>query len=179
MFDQFKEHLNEIIAIAESCPEIYKVPCFRALAREVVRSSVPQPAVANQRESGATSGVNGDASIFVRQHDLQDRDIARVYHRDGDAYAIIVRDLKVKPKSHRQLRLALLMGASGLLVGVDGVVERQALMELCRKYAAFDSANFASNMKDHRDLLLAKGDSWVLTVPGQERAGEVIKELAS
>ena len=179
MFDHFKEHLNEILVIAESCPEAYKVPCFRILASELVRSSVPQPAAANGRESASPRVLNGGASIFVRQYDLEDHDISRVYHHDGDAYSIIVRDLKVKPKSQKQLRLALLLGAGGLLAGVDGVVEKQVLMELCKKYAAFDSANFAANIRDHRDLLLAKGDAWVLTVPGQERASEVIKELAS
>ena len=51
-------------------------------------------------------------------------------------------------------------------------------MELCKKYDAYDSSNFAMHMKKQKSLFLAKGDNWSLTKPGEKRAGEVIKELS-
>ena len=90
-----------------------------------------------------------------------------------------VKDLKEKTNSKKQVKLALLLGVGGLLVGGQPVFSKERLIEVCREYGAYDAPNFASHMKKQRDMFIAQGNDWSLTVPAQQRAAEAIKELAS
>ena len=74
--------------------------------------------------------------------------------------------------------MALLMGVREFLNTGEAFFSRDSLIELCKKYSVYDYSNFAKHMTKNKDLFLAKGDGWVLTVPGQEKAASVIKELA-
>ncbi len=115
--------------------------------------------------------------MLIDQEVSQD-ELQRIFHRDGSSYNIIVGDLKVKPPAHKQIKLALLLGMKSLLETSEPTVAKDSLVELCRQYSAYDSPNFASNMKKNKQLFLTKGNGWVLTVPGQQEASKVIKELA-
>jgi hypothetical protein len=124
-----------------------------------------------------TTGERG--AIFLDQHQLPGASISRVYHLDGNSYRIIVKDLKEKTNSKKQVKLALLLGVGGLLAGGQPVFSKERLIEACREYGAYDAPNFASHMKKQRDMFIAQGNEWSLTVPAQQRAAEAIKELAS
>ena len=124
-----------------------------------------------------TTGERG--AIFLDQYQLPGAAISRVYHLDGNSYRIIVKDLKEKTNSKKQVKLALLLGVGGLLAGGQPVFSKERLIEACREYGAYDAPNFASHMKKQRDMFIAQGNEWSLTVPAQQRAAEAIKELAS
>ena len=98
---------------------------------------------------------------------------------DGGSYRIIVKDLKERTNSKKQIKLALLLGVGGLLAGGQPVFSKERLIEVCREYGAYDGPNFASHMKKQRDMFIAQGNEWSLTVPAQQRAAEVIRELAT
>ena len=195
MFENVSEHLDEAVRLAERCPEKYQIPCFQALIRVLAQSdSLPS----NGGEGNPINGV-GDAAaslangaytpdrqqagnrgpIFLEQHQIPGASISRVYHLDGDSYRIIVKDLKEKTNSKKQVKLALLLGVGGLLAGGQPVFTKERLIEVCREYGAYDAPNFASHMKKQRDMFIAQGNEWSLTVPAQQRAAEAIKELAS
>ena len=198
MFENVAEHLDEAVRLAERCPEKYQIPCFQALIRVLARSdSLPL----NSGDGHSIHGV-GDATgfhangpysdggldrkqpgdrgpIFLEQHQIPSASISRVYHLDGDSYRIIVKDLKEKTNSKKQVKLALLLGVGGLLAGGQPVFSKERLIEVCREYGAYDAPNFASHMKKQRDMFIARGNEWSLTVPAQQRAAEAIKELAS
>ena len=206
MFENVAEHLDEAIRLSERCPEKFQVPCFQALIRVLAQSDSP-PSIREQDGVGqgrgrSFSGVgdppassfNGSdsdsgsgrqrraedrGSLFLNQHQISDASISRVYHLDGDSYRIIVKDLKEKTTSKKQIKLALLLGVGGLLAGGQPVFSKQRLIEVCREYGAYDGPNFASHMKRQRDMFIAQGNEWSLTVPAQQRAAEAIKELAS
>ena len=124
-----------------------------------------------------TTGERG--AIFLDQHQLPGAAISRVYHLDGNSYRIIVKDLKEKTNSKKQVKLALLLGVGGLLAGGQPVFSKERLIQVCREYGAYDAPNFASHMKKQRDMFIAQGNEWSLTVPAQQRAAEAIKELTS
>jgi len=200
VFENVAEHLDEAVRLAERCPEKYQIPCFQALIRVLAQSdSLPA-----QNGNGAAHNLagNGEAStsfsngsylspsptgqqpnergpIFLDQHQIPEPSISRVYHLDGDSYRIIVKDLKEKTNSKKQVKLALLLGIGGLLAGGQPVFSKERLIEVCREYGAYDAPNFASHMKKQRDMFIAQGNDWSLTVPAQQRAAEAIKELAS
>ena len=135
--------------------------------------------------NGSYTGLDGQqtigerGAIFLDQHQLPGASISRVYHLDGNSYRIIVKDLKERTNSKKQVKLALLLGVGGLLAGGQPVFSKERLIEACREYGAYDAPNFASHMKKQRDMFIAQGNEWSLTVPAQQRAAEAIKELAS
>ena len=198
MFENVAEHLDEAVRLAERCPDKYQIPCFQALIRVLAQADTPfhdgghplnlngegpasfpvnnPPASANpvpQQDS------NGRGSLFLDQYQISTENISRVVHLDGGSYRIIAKDLKEKTNSKKQIKLALLLGVAGLLVGGQPVFSKEKLIEVCREYGAYDGPNFASHMKKQRDLFIAQGSEWSLTVPAQQLAAEAIKELAS
>ena len=197
MFENVAEYLDEAVRLAERCPEKYRIPCFQALIRVLAQSDSPAPLAGHpangldhvpgvQNNSSQASGVpaprqqsGGRGPIFLDQHQISSDSISRVYHLDGSSYRIIVKDLKEKTNSKKQVKLALLLGVGGLLAGGQPVFSKESLIEVCREYGAYDGPNFASHMKKRRNLFIAQGDEWSLTVPAQQRAAETIDELAS
>ena len=205
MFENVAEHLDEAVRLAERCPEKYQIPCFQALIRVLAQSDAPLPqngysdgqafnAMAAGIGEAAASPSNGAqagptpsgqqqtgerGAIFLDQHQLPEASISRVYHLNGNSYRIIVKDLKEKTNSKKQVKLALLLGVGGLLAGGQPVFSKERLIEACKEYGAYDAPNFASHMKKQRDMFIAQGNDWSLTVPAQQRAAEAIKELAS
>tara|TARA_B100000929_G_scaffold266341_1_gene233943 strand:- start:197 stop:802 length:606 start_codon:yes stop_codon:yes gene_type:complete len=201
MFENVSEHLDEAVRLAERCPEKYKVPCFEALIRVLAEPD------SLQRQNGSGSGLPLDRSsgtpsftmngfhkppdstvsqqqshrgpIFLDQYQIPNLSISRVYHLNGDSYRIIVKDLDERTISKKQVKLALLLGVGELLTVDSPVFSKDRLIEACREYGAYDAPNFASHMKKQRDMFIAQGNGWSLTVPGQQRAAEAIKELAS
>ena len=173
MFEKVKEHLNEIIGIADKCPEKYQVKCFEILLGALVKPEIPSAA------GVAEAAVISEADFFSR-HEISPKEWQRVFHFDGkSAYSIIVGDLKVKPTVGKQERLALLLGVKNLLETGDAAISKDPLIELCERYSAYDSSKFATYIRQRKNLFLSKGkEGWALTIPGQAKAAEVIKELA-
>lgn len=171
MFEKVKEHLNEIISIADTCPDKYQEKCFEILLSSLVRPEGPPAVVV----AGAPVVTKTD---FFSRYNISEGDWARVFHFDGSSYQVIVKDLKAKGKAPKQVKLALLLGVKALLETDEALIPRDLLVDTCKNYAAHDSSNFAGNMKTQKNLFLPKGDDWVLTMPGQDKAAEVIKELA-
>jgi hypothetical protein len=172
MFEKVKECLKEVISIADKCPEKYQKKCFEVLLSSLVRpEGLPIVTVA-----GAPAIAKTD---FFSNYDISEKEWQRVFYFDGTSYSIIVKDLKEKRgKAPKQVKLALLLGIKELLNTGEAAVSKESLVEFCKNYAAHDVSNFAGNMKRSKDLFSTKGDGWVLTVPGQDKAAEVIKELA-
>ena len=200
VFENVAEHLDEAVRLAERCPEKYQIPCFQALIRVLAQSdSLPaqngngdanhlagngetpaSPSNGSYSSSGPTGKQPSERGpIFLEQHQIPEPSISRVYHLDGDSYRIIVKDLKEKTNSKKQVKLALLLGVGGLLAGGQPMFSKERLIEVCREYGAYDAPNFASHMKKQRDMFIAHGNYWSLTVPAQQRAADAIKELAS
>ena len=200
VFENVAEHLDEAVRLAERCPEKYQIPCFQALIRVLAQSdSLPaqngngaanhlagngetpaSPSNGSYSSSGPTGKQPSERGpIFLEQHQIPEPSISRVYHLDGDSYRIIVKDLKEKTNSKKQVKLALLLGVGGLLAGGQPRFSKERLIEVCREYGAYDAPNFASHMKKQRDMFIAHGNDWSLTVPAQQRAADAIKELAS
>jgi len=177
MFDKVKEHLDEIVSIAGKCPEQYQVKCFEILLSALVKIETPPIRVVEGiSEIAAGERVMPKADFFSR-HGLTEEEWSRVFDFDGSSWSIIAK-LKRKEMSKKQVQLALLLGTKSFLEGGVPIIPRPSLVELCEHYATYDSPNFATHMKAQQNLFLPKGNDWILTRPGQEKAAEVIKELA-
>jgi hypothetical protein len=167
MLEKIKDKLNEVIAIAETCPDKYQVKCFEVLLSSLVRAEAEVP-IKGDAITTSQAGDKAAPAFFARQN-ITEEEWQKVFHFDGTTYSIIVDDLKETTRSKKQVKLALLDGIKELLTsGIATVI----------KDDAYDSPNFATHMKRQKSFFLAKGDNWSLTKPGEKRAGEVIKELA-
>lgn len=176
MFEKVRDYLEEVINIAEKCPEKYQAKCFEILLDALVKGETAVAgAVAGTPAIGAQVPGKPEPAFF--SHYSISYEWTRVFHFDGSSYLIIVQDLKEKAKAKKQVKLALLLGIKELLETGEASISKEALIDICKKYAAYDSPNFSSNMRKHKNLFLAKDDGWSLTMPGQEKAAEIIKEL--
>jgi hypothetical protein len=178
MFDEVKQKLGEIIEIADSCPEPYRVQCFKILLQHTLARYAPPTVPEGPIEEIAPRKGTKDFALFCQQHDVTEEQLLKVFHFEEDVCRIIVRDLKEKQKAPQQIRLGLLSGIRNLYLDGTPLVSRQLLRELCRQYGAYDSPNFAANMKKHKDLFFTKGEDWKLTTPGLAEAAKVIEDLA-
>ena len=176
MLEKIKDKLKEVVAIAETCPEKYQVKCFEILLSSFVRTETEVPIIG----AAITTGQVGEkvAPAFFARQNITEEEWQKVFHFDGTTYSIIVDDLKETTKSKKQVNLALLEGIKELLTGGVATIVRDDLIELCKKYYAYDSSNFAAHMKKQKSLFLARGDNWSLTKPGEKRAAEVVKDLS-
>jgi hypothetical protein len=182
MFEKIKDSLSEIIEIADKCPERYQVKCFEILLDSLVRGQAGASAAAAAIPSGVAGSQAKPEPSFFAAHGISKDLWARVFNHDvsSNSYDIIVSDLKEKPKSKKQVRLALILGIKNLLETGTPSVPKDALIELCESHAAYDAGNFSAYMKKPycRSWFILKGDAWTLTHPGQDKAAEVIKEVA-
>ena len=119
-----------------------------------------------------------DRFDFFQSHGISQDEWTRVLHSDGNSFTIIVKDLKEKPISKQQIKLGLLLGTKNLLETGEASIPKDMLIDICKKYNAYDSGNFSTYMKQNKNLFLARGKGWILTIPGQEQAAKIIKELA-
>ncbi len=177
MFNKVKECLSEIIAIADKCPEKYQVKCFEVLLNASVRPEISTGGAVGQVPVTGVGAPVPAKSNFFSKHDITEEESSNVFTFDGSSYSITV-NLKDKAVSQKQIKLALLLGVKSLLETGVSVFSKSSLVDLCKEHSAYDRRNFALHMKKNKNLLLPKDNGWSLTVPGQQRATEVIKELA-
>lgn len=178
MFEKVRECLNEVIDIANKCPEKYQVKCFEILLDSVVKGENVTSGVIAGLPAVRTQIPYTDKSLFFSQHGIIENEWSRVFHFDGISYSIIVKNLGEKATSKKQIKLASLLGVAKLLTIGEATIAKDELFELCKTYGSFDQSNFAAHMKNRKDLFLAKGNDWTLTMPGQDEAAKIIKELS-
>ena len=180
MFDRVREHIGEVIDIADKCPDKYQEKCFEVLLSALVQGETLAVGTAVGM-AVAPPGAPVQAApevAFFQQNDISPQEWSQVFDYDGSSYSIIVVDLKEKPMSKKQIRLALLLGIKGLLETGEPYLSKDSLIELCREHDAFDATNFSKHMKRNKRWLVPKGEGWNLTVPGKKQAATVIKQLA-
>jgi hypothetical protein len=176
MLEKIKETLNDVVSIADSCPEKYQVKCFEIL----LKASLAAEGVALADTGTVVPGraKHKPSPEFFSRHNIVEEEWQKVFHFDGSSYSIIVGDLKERSVSKKQVKLALLIGVKALLETGEGELDKAQLVELCKQHAAYDSANFATRMRKNKNFFLPKGKNWILTKPGESKAADVIKELS-
>jgi len=176
MLEKIKGALNDVISIADSCPEKYQVKCFEILLNASLAAEGIAPVSAGAIAPGRVT--HEPYPEFFSRHNIGEEEWQTVFHFDGSSYSIIVGNLKERSVSKKQVKLALLLGVKGLLETKEGTIEKAQLIELCKQHAAYDSSNFATYMRKGKNLFLPRGNNWTLTKPGESQAAEVIKALS-
>jgi hypothetical protein len=175
MFEKIRETLNEVTEIANKCPEKFQLKCFEILLDAVVKAEF---STATTTVSTAAKSTKIEPAFFT-QYKISAAEQERIFHFDGKSYSIIVKDLKEKTTAGKQIKLALLLGVKSSLETDKYTISKEELVDICKQYSAYDQSNFAAHIKKQKNLFISKDkNTWILTVPGQDKAAEVIKELA-
>lgn len=172
MLEKIRDFLNEVIDMANQCPEKYQLKCFEVLLDALVKAEAPAASPIGPKLTGKLQPE------FFSRHSISQDEWSKVFHFDGTSCSVIVKDLREKTVSKKQVKLGLLLGVASLLESGEATISKESLVDMCQQYAAYDSKNFATHMRNQKNVFLPKGDGWLLTMPGQEEAAEAIKELA-
>ena len=175
--DMIKDHIQKAADLAETCPEeSYRARCFEVVLAHLITQQ-SGPADRTPAPSGVSATVSPDDRLA--QLGLSADEWSKVFHHDGESWAVIANDLKETSKAGQQRKLALLLGAKDYVEGGGGFFPKSRLVEHCNRYGAYDAPNFAAVMrKTTKNWFLAKDGGWELTIPGRNEAAAVIKELA-
>jgi len=179
MFENIRDTLNEVIEIANKCPEKYQIKCFEILLDALAKREATAMGTTIEKATIITKLPEQQEPTFFSTNQILPDEWKRVFHFDGNSYKVIVKDLKDKNVSKKQVKLGLLIGIKSLLETGKPIISKEELIAICKQYSTYDSANFATHMKNQKNLFISEDkNTWSLTVPGEGKAAEVIKELA-
>ena len=124
-------------------------------------------------------GIVGDALVkWADRYAVTMEQVQRVLEFEESGFQVIAK-LSTKVKSHIQEALALLIGVGHIAVEGIGTIPKNDLIEACKEYAGYDQPNFSSHMRKRKNLFGSESEgNWKLTRPGEERAADMIKEIA-
>jgi hypothetical protein len=118
---------------------------------------------------------------FLTANGITTETLEKVFHPTGPGAQLLVSDIPGNGKASQQVALSLLLCVKQALETGDFTCTLKQLRELAVHYGCYDSTNFSSNLKTNKSYYLPreKGADLVLSGPGQKKAGEIIKSLAS
>lgn len=163
-----------------------QIDSFRDLIVESLKDK--EFSLQNNSDTGNVQALEEENS---NQHDSQTtstteltpevRNYPRVFHIDGDKIRIIKR-APGNNNARKSINTALLyLWATESLDGRE--ITYSDIRELCKEQGCLDSKNFSAQMKSAKEYMIVDGGGksqvLKLTLPGREKAEEIIKELNS
>lgn len=193
------EKIKEIIEIADSCPEIYRVECFKILLANAIDSS---PKHGYEKNNGDdvpnNSGDDTSASLqkeilekdihlkfkqFMKKNDLSISLVNELFYYENGDLLPMYDDLKTVKSSEVQIRIGLLQAMQNAIQSGNFEFDGEAVRAECQKRKAYDSTNFTKNFTNNSKLFEAfdsynKGESIKLSEAGKAELLKAIMEIA-
>ncbi len=171
MNEELSEKIKEIIEIADSCPEIYRVECFKILLAKAIGLS---PEHEYKKDKGGDIPSNtGNETPTTSQREILDKDIhlkfkqfmrkndisislinELFYYENGDLLPLYD-DLKTVKASEVQIRIGLLQAMQNAIQSGNFEFDGEAVRAECQKRKAYDSTNFTKNFTNNLKLFEA------------------------
>ena len=186
--EDIKEEIKDILEIVKSCPANLQEKCFEILLTYALKGSSSSPAPLQPPAPLAGFPVEAPPEItrriraFAAQNGLGDEMIFKVFAVDDvGTVSVEVTDLKVNQNAKKQRRLALLIGLRHQFMNGSFDVPLDELREMCVTYSAYDAPNFATNLKNMKEIFsgFKPGTTNKLSPKGKSEGAALIKELAS
>lgn len=182
------EASKEAVANADIPPELQEVAfskAFDLLARERMGPQEPrmeQPAdtpTAVRRPPESESVLTRIAArLRVGQEAVES-----VFHAEGNGFDILVPGSRLdRTKSGATKQLALLITAARQGAELEEWTDADEIRHFAEEFKRYDSANYASSIKELSDVLLIRQSGRKILVklsrPGWERAAELVRRLS-
>jgi hypothetical protein len=196
MNEKLKEQINEIITTADTCPELYKVECFKILLSHYLRENICQQSEKEQgniSESEDTKSEKGQREIRDSDLDFRFRKYMEkytitldklnqlFYFKDG-AFLGMYDNLKTLKAAEFQIRVALLHSMINAMSNGDFEFDGEAVRAECQMRKVHDAKNFATIFKNNARFFTGfdvykRGTSIRLSDLGKEELSKVIKDI--
>ena len=197
MNEKIVEQLKEVITIAETCPEPYKVECFKLLLQYQLGGSFNEkPQVLNHVEQELEGGeekkqreiYDSDLHIkfknYMKKYSISINKINQLFYFEEKSFFGMYDDLKVTKTSEFQIRIALLEAMINAMSSGDFEFDSEAVRAECQKRKAYDGGNFAANFKNYNHFfdgldIAKKRAPTKLSERGKEELSKVIEDISA
>lgn len=153
---------------------------YFAPAQPALQSAPPSHSAPQQQTIEVNSAISAKAEIWMKQNNVSDEDLERVFHTSKDDAEFIASSVPGKSKKDQTFNAYILLGISKLISTGNPFFEDKEARELCVKQGCYDSANHATYFKDKsNELAGTKEKGWTVTAPGLKSGALLVKELAS
>jgi hypothetical protein len=149
----------------------------RELAQELEQKPAQSAAPDVDTEENEFQGVSPVARKWARRNSLSADQLSKLFSLGADEIELVAKSVPGSSKRERMHSVLLLSGAASYLGTGAARVAYQQLKETLGHYNAYDSANFATYIKDFAAEVGGSKDSgYALTARGLAAAAELIKK---
>lgn len=188
MSEKMHEIVGEIVSLLEPLDADNRARVVRASlvllgeGQELAFSEKVNSEKASDPQFGGQelSGKPERAQIWMRQNGVGQAEIEQIFHVGSEGVTVISAEMPGKNGAERTINAYLLCGIQRMLAEGSPSFDDKTARTLCEKAGCYDGTNHSKYMKTKGNLLTgSKGSGWELTAPGQKRAANLIKEMAS
>jgi hypothetical protein len=146
-----------------------------------VATQRPMPPTAGTVVPGAQAHGSGRFQTFLTTEGISLDSLASVLDIEGGQ---VLARTPGNNKAESQRRIAALLALANAYKTGDFYVSRETLVDACKAHAAYDSANFASNMSSHQFngsivFLRDPNGGYRISRPGEAYLADVVRLLLS
>jgi len=207
MTKKLKDKVQEIVAIAQECPETFQQICFEVLLKnalgaeqppnpsptmEMGKDDVPEQekkepksvveGTANSQDDLSSADLHVKARRFLEKHDLSVDHLNQLFYKEGEAVLPLYDDLKTTRTSESQIRITLLQCLLNAIRTGDFQTTIEAVREEASTRKCYDKNNWSNNYTNNASLFdFVKYTKTLKTIAlseqGKTELADVIKEL--
>jgi hypothetical protein len=187
-----KEKVDNVVEIAELCPDLYKLECFRLLLQYELNNIQKNSGIGTQIKSDtdeseqrgiATSDLHIKFKSFMDKNNVSIDAVNSLYYFESGSFLSLYDDLKTTKMAEVQIRISLLQALNNAMSTGDFSFDREAVRSECQKRKVYDKRNFTTNFKNNSSLFdnhieYKKGEQIKLSEKGKGELVKLIGELA-
>jgi hypothetical protein len=186
VLDKLKVDFEGILELVQKCPPNLQETALRTILEHwfAVNAVVPATNPANARTPvtpNLPAAMSETVKTFMTANGITAEMLAKAFHPAGPGAQLLLSEISGSGKAQKQANLALLLAVRQALENGAFSCTLKELREMAVHYDCYDSANFSTNLKSHKNYFKprAKGADVELSGPGLKKAGELIKGAAT
>ena len=192
-----EEQIKETIAIAETCPEPYRIECFKILLNYQLERNTKKgynnvhdfPPESNDKgeEKKQREILDTDIHIkfkqFMKKYSVDLEMINQIFYFEENNFFGMYDDLKTIKATIVQIRIALLQAMTNAMANGEFEFDGEAVRAECQKRKSYDPDKFSTHFNRNANLFegftaYKKGGIIKLSEIGKEELSNVIKEIS-
>jgi hypothetical protein len=188
MLSKLKSDFDEILELVNRCPANLQEIAFKAILEQWFTANSIAASPQNQKQvtpgSGSAvipTGVPDTVKPFLTANGVTSEMLGEAFHPTGPGAQLLASDIAGTGKATKQVNLAVLLSVRQALESGYFTCTLKELREMAVHYNCYDSTNFSSHLKSHKNYFKPreKGADLELSGPGLKKAGDLIKAIAS
>lgn len=185
MLDKLKGDFDGILELVQKCPANLQEIALKTILENWFATNIPvspkSPGGGPPNPPSPPSGLPEQVKTFMTANGVTADMLAKAFHPTAPGAQLLASEISGTGKSQKQANLSLLLAVRQAIETGSFTCTLKELREMAVHYNCYDSANFSTNLKTHKNYFKprAKGADVELSGPGLKKAGELIKGIAS